>query len=407
MWVLFVWHSFSYIFWVHSNQSNAVDDILQFESQFWVKNKIVGFIFDTFETGDLNFFQKQVNLLGKDRIYHISISPFGYTAKEVLDWAYDKEYKRFFSFVKKNNLKVIFRTAHEMNWSWYSWSGNPEDFKKMWQRVYKLSRDEGLTRENILFDFSVNSIDLPKWKNGRMIVCNPWYKKISNCLSFEDYYPGDKYVDIMGLTLYNWWRARSKYWAYWRSFANLLFDKKTKIFYRLKKYWKPIVIDELWTTAVNFSGKWSFSKVLNSYKYNYYWKNQWLKNAAKTLKQIPEIVAVVYFNKDKTNWFKNPMVWELDWSVFNYRTNKIYTGVLDLYSNQSGKLPFVPTKQEILAKYVDIINKFVKFYSMADIEKIKKVKQKLELLKNNKQYSVLVEYLIDLANGFLSLKSWF
>ena len=79
--------------------------------------------------------------------------------------------------------------------------------------------------------------------------------------------------------------------------------------------------------------------------------------------------------------------------------------MLDLYSNQSGKFPFVPTKQEILAKYVDIINKFVKFYSMTDIKKIKKVKQKLELLKNNKQYSVLVEYLIDLANGFLSLKS--
>lgn len=53
--------------------------------------------------------------LGEDKIYHISLSPDMYSAKEVAEGKFDKQYKQFFQDVKKNNLRIIFRTMHEMN----------------------------------------------------------------------------------------------------------------------------------------------------------------------------------------------------------------------------------------------------------------------------------------------------
>ncbi|MDR0369349.1 MAG: hypothetical protein LBH96_02160 [Candidatus Peribacteria bacterium] len=38
-----------------------------------------------------------------------------YSAQEVADGAFDMQYLQFFGKVKENNLRVIFRTMHEMN----------------------------------------------------------------------------------------------------------------------------------------------------------------------------------------------------------------------------------------------------------------------------------------------------
>ena len=84
-----------------------------------------------------------------------------FTAKEVSEGKFDAQYKQFFKDIKKNNLKVIFRTMHEMNGGRYPRSSNPYRFKKAWIHVRELSRAEGLNQTNILFDMSVNARDLP------------------------------------------------------------------------------------------------------------------------------------------------------------------------------------------------------------------------------------------------------
>lgn len=81
---------------------------------------------------------------------------------------------------------------HEMNGSWYSWSGDPENFKRAWKRIYELSRNAGLSKENVLFVMSVNSQDLPSKDNrinGELVFCTPEVKKLTPCLTMEDYYP--------------------------------------------------------------------------------------------------------------------------------------------------------------------------------------------------------------------------
>ena len=96
-----------------------------------------------------------------NRIYHVTVSPLGLSATEVADGKKDLEYIRFFRMAKASGARFIFRTMHEMNGSWYSWSGNPSEFRRAWAHVFALSREAGLDRKNILFDFSINSEDLP------------------------------------------------------------------------------------------------------------------------------------------------------------------------------------------------------------------------------------------------------
>jgi len=95
-----------------------------------------------------------------------------------------------------------------MNGGRYPRSSNPQDFKQAWIHVWNLSRELGLSQNNILFDMSLNARDLPA-KNGKpsqtttFIQCQPGLKAKLKCPTFEDYYPGDNYVDLLGVTFYN------------------------------------------------------------------------------------------------------------------------------------------------------------------------------------------------------------
>jgi beta-mannanase len=65
-----------------------------------------------------------------------------FSAAEVAAGKFDTQYTQFFKDVKKNNLRVIFRTMHEMNGGRYPRSSNPTSFKKAWVHVREISRKE-------------------------------------------------------------------------------------------------------------------------------------------------------------------------------------------------------------------------------------------------------------------------
>lgn len=237
----------------------------------------------------------------------MGISPFGFSAAEVASGVYDTQYNRFFEIVKESKAKFLFRTMHEMNGSWYSWSGDSENFKKAWVHIYELSRKAGLNTSNILFIFSANSEDLPAAIEGviggEMIYCTPKLHIETKCKALEDYYPGDEYVDMMGLSLYNWGRGRPEPWAYWKSFYELFDNRSSDIYSRLQSYRKPIFLDEVGTTAVDFKGEWTFDKVVNVYDDDFGRKDYWIAQMREQIKKFPEIVGAMYFNRDKTRGF--------------------------------------------------------------------------------------------------------
>lgn len=327
----------AYYFWLKSFD-NTVQNISQIESQYGVEMPVVSFIFDP-RKADVILWEmdKMADELGRDKIYHITLSPNMYSAQEVADGAFDAEYLQFFEKIRQKNLKVIFRTMHEMNGGWYPRSSNPEAFKKAWIHVWNLSRTAGLDQSDILFDFSVNHRDMPTKavpsQSAPLIQCVP---DKTDCYHFEDYWPWDIYIDLVWFTFYNWGKATSS--RQWLTPEQILFNPTRKTYERLQKLNKPLIIDEVWTTAVRYDWKYSAEKSREVYLQNTELKEEWLGQLQLFISSHPEILVAIYFNIDYTAWLQNPMVGEADWSIADYYNNRIYNWFFDLYQHSSGDI---------------------------------------------------------------------
>lgn len=88
--------------------------------------------------------------------------------------------------LQADGIPVIFRPFHEHNGSWFWWGGNnieEGDFLELWHYTVQYLRDtKGV--HNCLYAYSPNG-------------------PFSDESSYLDRYPGDRYVDILGLDTYN------------------------------------------------------------------------------------------------------------------------------------------------------------------------------------------------------------
>lgn len=123
-------------------------------------------------------------------------------------------------------------------------------------------------------------------------VWNPWLAK-----NIDIYYPGNDYVDVIGLTILNYGLAYDIDNKYWQTFDTLYLPFREKI----QKYNKPIIISKLGSTPYGGDNRAWIMNSLNSIINNY-----------------QEINAVVFFHTDKdANWpykKKSPFI---NWSLFN------------------------------------------------------------------------------------------
>ena len=120
--------------------------------------------------------------------------PFGtpfsevvYSLKDISNGQFDEELQDEFKNIKAHDGPVFLRFAHEMNGNWYPWSGysngnSPEDYVVAWKHVVNLSRDAGA--DNIKWVWSPNAINYLEQN------------------SIDRLYPGDDYVDYVGMVGY-------------------------------------------------------------------------------------------------------------------------------------------------------------------------------------------------------------
>jgi hypothetical protein len=85
---------------------------------------------------------------------------------------------------------VFLRWAWEMNGNWYPWGGanndnDPQAYVDCWRYLHRAFTQQGV--HNVAWVWSVN------WNNRPPVVSN----------RFQSYYPGDSYVDWVGLSGYN------------------------------------------------------------------------------------------------------------------------------------------------------------------------------------------------------------
>lgn len=337
LWLLFLLSLSStnaYLLWLKS-ADNTIENILNIEQIHKIRIPLVGFIFDPRWPHIIETLNKLPSTLWIDRIYHLTLSPNYYSAQEVADGKFDKEYNEFFKSIKDNDLRVVFRTMHEMNGWRYPRSSNPSAFKNAWIHVRKLSREADLSTRNILFDFSVNHRDMPTKQKpsqtAKLIACQFSWKEKIWCYTFEDYYPGDKYVDIIGFTFYNrgkWFADRKRLTP-----AQIVYEKGRNPLQRIKKFNKPIMIDEVGTTAVRYEENFNYNLSREIYKTNYKLKNTWLRQLQQLLWKEKSIIWTVYFNVDYTKWLTRKLIGEADRSVINLETNKVYNTFFSLLKN--------------------------------------------------------------------------
>src|SRR3989338_3279328 len=184
---------------------------------------------------------------------------------------YESYVREFIQAAKDWGKPLFLRFAHEMNGNWYPWDGlhngqDPGKYKQAWIYIYSVR--EELAADNVYLVWSPNNANMPE---------ADW-----NVLSA--YYPGDQYVDWIGMDGYNWG------YADWGSFESVFGD----VYQTLAALTdKPLMIGEFASAEQGGS------------------KAGWITDAlAKIKAEYPRIKIFCWFNIDK----------ERDWRVTSSAT---------------------------------------------------------------------------------------
>ena len=192
----------------------------------------------------------------------ISWQPTGIKLADISAGRYDNVIRHRADDLKKFARPVFLRFAHEMNGDWTSWSpaapegkalGNSvEDFVAAWRHLHQLFAEEGAT--NVAWVWCPNAVDYPSGNTAMQ------------------YYPGDDYVDWVGVDAYNFGVGPGSKWL---TFSNLL----DPIYKKLPNN-KPVVLAEFGSAEVGGS------------------KAVWTDDMAARLQQdYRRVRAVVFFDK--------------------------------------------------------------------------------------------------------------
>jgi hypothetical protein len=191
----------------------------------------------------------------------------------IRNWA--RDYK---IFSDEGRRYAFLAPLQEMNWRGSPYSRDPENFKIAYYRIQKIFEEEQIPRESIRWVFA---------PNGASDRNDP---------PFEDYYPGDKYVDVLAFSSYNFGRIR------WSS-PEAVFQPYIQRMVTLSPY-KPIIIAQTGTTG---GGP----------------KDQWLQDAYTLLAEFPQVKAIIYYNA----------IADYDWAIFIPSRGIVFDGYKQGISN--------------------------------------------------------------------------
>lgn len=195
-----------------------------------------------------------------------------YRLKNITRGDFDNDIRRWARDLRDFGYPIRIRPMCEMNGDWTSWSGaangnSPADFIPAWRHVHDIFAQEGAV--NVSWIWSPN-------RDGSTATAE---------YTFSTYYPGDVYVDYVGLSGYNWGTLfNTPSWiSKWESFTEV-FQYSYDVF--AARTLKPLVISE--TAAPDAGGD----------------KGAWVTDAFRTLPvRFPRFESLTWFNYIKeTDW---------------------------------------------------------------------------------------------------------
>ncbi len=118
------------------------------------------------------------------------ISWRGTAYQEILDGDHDDLIARAARRLKSHERPLLLRWGWEMNGDWYKWGAarndnNPEGYVDAWRHIHDIFTDEGAGNVSWVWSPNWNSDPAEDWN------------------TFAALYPGDKYVDWVGVSGYN------------------------------------------------------------------------------------------------------------------------------------------------------------------------------------------------------------
>lgn len=204
--------------------------------------------------------------------------------RNITNGGYDNYIQDIASTIRAFQQPVLMRFAHEMNLKRYHWGtdeaaygkNSPAIYRNLFRYVVTVFRKENVT--NVRWVFCPNAESIPNQEMDPEITWN----------DIASYYPGNEWVDVLGVDGYNWGttqKVEQNGWqSSWRSFENI-FRKPVQALRNLSAE-KPLVLFE--TASAGSGGD----------------KGQWIREAFETA-QLWGIQGIIWFQVNK----------EIDWRL--------------------------------------------------------------------------------------------
>ncbi|MDQ7022635.1 MAG: endo alpha-1,4 polygalactosaminidase [Candidatus Gracilibacteria bacterium] len=107
-----------------------------------------------------------------------------YNLEKISSGVFDDEFKKWAKEAKKEKSPLLIDFAVEMNGDWFFYSGKPKLYKKAYRRIIDIFREEGVQNVTWFFHPNLQTVPYESWNLPK------------------NYYPGDDYIDWIGVSLY-------------------------------------------------------------------------------------------------------------------------------------------------------------------------------------------------------------
>lgn len=193
----------------------------------------------------------------------ITWEPYEQSLDSISSGSYDKYLHEAAAIAKSWGKPLMIRFAHEMNGNWYPWgassttsTANSSSYVSAYRHVVDVFRGDGV--QNVKWVWSPNVQEGAKYQ-------------------MAPYFPGDEYVDYVGLDGYNWGTNNGETWQTFEQ----VFSNSYAIATQLTN--DPVIVTE--TSSSESGGS----------------KAEWIRTSfMQTIPQkFPRISAVVWFDKAK------------------------------------------------------------------------------------------------------------
>ena len=175
----------------------------------------------------------------------------------------DEIIRSFARDAKEFGHPFLFRLCNEMNSDWTSYGGvnnmaDPELFISVWRQIYNIFQEEHV--DNCIWIFNPNDRNCPPthWNDG------------------INYYPGNEYVNMIGVTGYNNGTYYSQWAEEWREF-DVIYDS-------IEALYSPVFEKFPWIITEFASSSYGGDKA------------QWIDNMFENMDNYSNIKIAVWFN---------------------------------------------------------------------------------------------------------------